>query len=978
MRVWIWVCAAAVLLATAVGAEARSVYTLRPDDPHAVYLEKGAFGVKGDGGADDSDALQAAINKVQETTGAGIVYLPQGRYRLTKTIYVWAGIRIVGYGAERPVLFLAPNTPGFQEGHDFLGTGRYMVHFASNRPQRGGPVVDANEFTFYSGMSNVDFEIGDGNAAAIAIRFHVAQHSSLNHIDFHIGQGRAALEDVGNQASDLKIYGGEYGILSVKTAPAWQFLLMDSVLEGQRRAAIHTQEVGMTLVRNRISKTPVAVEISKGMAEQLYGRDLVFEDISRAGVVVGNGWAAHSQITLDNIACNNEAKLVENGNGTTGYTEIKAPGRFWKEAQLTLGLEIGNDGREAGYALRHREILLHSAPLLAKTDIPELPAMNEWVNVHTLGIQGDGGTNDTPALQRAIDTHRVLYLPEGMYRMTGTLHLKPDTVLIGMNPVTTMLTLLDQEPAFSGTGAEAPMVESARGGNAMMISIGIGTGFVNPGAGGVMWRAGASSFLDDVNFSVGRGRANSSLSPNAPPVPPRTGPRQDIFESQHPSLWIGDGGGGLFRGIWTANTVANAGLVVENTSTPSIVYQMSCEHHMHYETRFHQARNWTVYALQTEEEKPAGAEAFAIELLNSQHILFTNLFMYRVSRNTMPKLNAIESKGSSDIRLENVHVFSMTRLAYDNAVMDFSSGEKARTHDFTRFLIGAALKPGAPLPMPPGVFATDTKLEKLADGFSNAAGLTVDDKGTLYFTDAAMQKIYRWGNTAKKAEIVSADVPDPRVVQWVKPGLLLALDYSKSVYAVPLDGGKAQKIAERTIEPTGGQLAIASGFHNDIGSLQRQLNHSGYIFAPRSNMAVTGFTADEHRGYFTAPQSDVTVVAGGTWLPYMQASQMGTLAVGEETVVVSEDDDKTYRVKLDNMRTLTADVFAQRGGTGVVQDRMGNVFIAAGQVYVYDPTGKQLGVVEIPERPSSLAIGGADRKTLFIGARGGLYSLDLK
>ncbi|HEY1217279.1 MAG TPA: glycosyl hydrolase family 28-related protein, partial [Bryobacteraceae bacterium] len=317
MRVWIWVCAAAVLLATAVGAEARSVYTLRPDDPHAVYLEKGAFGVKGDGGADDSDALQAAINKVQETTGAGIVYLPQGRYRLTKTIYVWAGIRIVGYGAERPVLFLAPNTPGFQEGHDFLGTGRYMVHFASNRPQRGGPVVDANEFTFYSGMSNVDFEIGDGNAAAIAIRFHVAQHSSLNHIDFHIGQGRAALEDVGNQASDLKIYGGEYGILSVKTAPAWQFLLMDSVLEGQRRAAIHTQEVGMTLVRNRISKTPVAVEISKGMAEQLYGRDLVFEDISRAGVVVGNGWAAHSQITLDNIACNNVAKLVENGEGAT-------------------------------------------------------------------------------------------------------------------------------------------------------------------------------------------------------------------------------------------------------------------------------------------------------------------------------------------------------------------------------------------------------------------------------------------------------------------------------------------------------------------------------------------------------------------------------------------------------------------------------------------------------------------------------------
>jgi len=417
---------------------------------------------------------------------------------------------------------------------------------------------------------------------------------------------------------------------------------------------------------------------------------------------------------------------------------------------------------------------------------------------------------------------------------------------------------------------------------------------------------------------------------------------------------------------------------VENTSTPSIVYQMSCEHHMHHETRFHQAQNWTVYALQTEEEKPAGAEAFSIELVNSQHILFANLFMYRVSRNTMPKLNAIESKGSSDIRLENVHVFSMTRLAYDNAVMDFASGVNVRTHDFTTFVIGPALRPGAPLPMPAGVFAGNARLEKLADGFSNASGLTVDDKGVLYFTDAAMQKIYRWNNAAKEAEVVSADVPDPRVVQWVKPGILLAMDYSKAVYAVPLDGGKSQKLAEGTIEPASGELSIASGFHNDIGSLVRQINHSGYIFAPRSNMAVTGFTSDEHRGYFNAPQSDVTVVAGGTWLPYMQASQIKTLAVGEETVVVSEDDDKAYRVKLESMRNLTSAIFAQRGGTGVAQDTAGHVFIAAGQVYVYDTNSKQIGVVEIPERPSSLVIGGADGKTLFIGARGGLYGVRLK
>ena len=59
-------------------------------------------------------------------------------------------------------------------------------------------IADANSGVFYSAMSNIDFEIGDGNAAAVGIRFHVAQHGYLTHMDFHIGSGLAALHDVGN------------------------------------------------------------------------------------------------------------------------------------------------------------------------------------------------------------------------------------------------------------------------------------------------------------------------------------------------------------------------------------------------------------------------------------------------------------------------------------------------------------------------------------------------------------------------------------------------------------------------------------------------------------------------------------------------------------------------------------------------------------------------------------------------------------
>ncbi len=41
-------------------------------------------------------------------------------------------------------------------------------------------------------MSNVDFEIGDGNPGAVGIRFHIAQHCFLTHMNFHIGSGMAA------------------------------------------------------------------------------------------------------------------------------------------------------------------------------------------------------------------------------------------------------------------------------------------------------------------------------------------------------------------------------------------------------------------------------------------------------------------------------------------------------------------------------------------------------------------------------------------------------------------------------------------------------------------------------------------------------------------------------------------------------------------------------------------------------------------
>ena len=167
-------------------ALAASVLTTRLDDPKVVYLTAQDFGAHGDGKADDSAAIQAAIDKAENHAHEGIVFIPSGRYRLTRTIYVWPGVRLFGYGATRPIFVLADNTPGFQKGvgdmviftgarpGEFPGMGRVPFPPPGNVPPNDA-IADANSGTFYSAMSNIDFEIGEGNRAAIAIRFHVAQ-----------------------------------------------------------------------------------------------------------------------------------------------------------------------------------------------------------------------------------------------------------------------------------------------------------------------------------------------------------------------------------------------------------------------------------------------------------------------------------------------------------------------------------------------------------------------------------------------------------------------------------------------------------------------------------------------------------------------------------------------------------------------------------------------------------------------------------
>lgn len=72
-------------------------------------------------------------------------------------------------------------------------------------------------------------------------------------------------------------------------------------------------------------------------------------------------------------------------------------------------------------------------------------------------------------------------------------------------------------------------------------------------------------------------------------------------------------------------------------------------------------------------------------------------------------------------------------------------------------------------------------------------------------------------------------------------------------------------------------------------------------------------------------------------------------------------------------------LFCELGSDGMTIDAEGNVYLTGKGVIVFDKTGKQIEHIEVPEPWSAnVCFGGKDRRTLFITASKGLYSIKMR
>jgi len=1005
---------ATLLLCATISTHAASVFTTRLDDPKAVYLTAQEFGARGDGTADDTAAIQAAIDKAAGTGREGIVFIRAGRYRLTRTVYLWPGVRAIGYGAARPVFVLAANTPGFQTGVGvmviFTGARIADPHSGVRVPfpppgsvPSNDAIADANPNTFYSAMSNIDFEIGDGNPAAVAIRFHVAQHSYLSHMDFHVGSGLAALTEVGNEAEDLHFHGGRYGILTDKTSPAWQFTLIDSTFDGQRESAIREHEVGLTLVRDTFRNVPTAIDIDPEYSDEMWAKDCRFENVSNAAVIISNEKNPQTEIGFDSAVLTNVPTFARSRE--SGET-VPGKGAIYRVTSFNYGLIVPGEGVMGAIGMMYDAAPLSTLPAPLPPAIPSLPPTEEWVNVHTLGVVGDGTTDDTAAIRKAIGAHRVLYFPGGHYVVSDTIALQADTVLIGLHPTLTQFDLLDGRPGYQGVGAPRAVISAPAGGTNIVSGIGIFTGGINPRAVAMLWKAGEGSLVNDVRFLGGHGSGTNPYNNNHT----ADSDLRKRWDGQYPSLWVADGGGGTFADIWTPNTFAQSGFYVSNTTTPGHVYELSTEHHVRSEIRFDRVENWDINAPQTEEEAGESPESLSLEFDWSKNITVANYHGYRVTRSRAPFPAAVRLYHSADIHFRNVHVnaesgyaicdddgcgtfLRVSKYPYDNAIEDVTHRLEVREREFAVLDIpGEPARPAAPDAA--AVLAPGAHVEKLEDGFFSIAGAAVDAHGKLYFVDRHQQRIYSW-STDEGLTVVSDNPLDAVNLAFDHAGDMLVVSSAGpegTVYSFRPGSAADQltMIAPTAAKAHPGAAAVLPANYWNNGEFKNQLDFKTFRYTTLAEMLARDVSTPKPREY-VSPDGSVFLPAGRVfqqgpldlsgWRFSDNLDAYGFIAAvpGEWTYVISSSEDRTYSALVGVDGTLrNLKPFAERGGESVAVDSRGNVYLANGQIFVYDPSGKQIAEIDVPERPLDIVFGGENRRTLFILSHHALYAIRVR
>jgi gluconolactonase len=261
------------------------------------------------------------------------------------------------------------------------------------------------------------------------------------------------------------------------------------------------------------------------------------------------------------------------------------------------------------------------------------------------------------------------------------------------------------------------------------------------------------------------------------------------------------------------------------------------------------------------------------------------------------------------------------------------------------------------------------KVEKLADGFQFTEGPSADADGNVYFTDQPTDRILKWG-TDGKLTVFMEKAGRSNGLCFDKAGKLWACaDEKNELWTIDV------KTKEKTVVVKDFNGKLLNG-PNDVWCVPAGGAYFTDPFYKRDYWKRGPEEQDKRGLYHVAADGKVTRVDDD----FGQPNGLVGTSDGKTLYVADIGRGKTFAYDIQTDGSLkNRRLFCSLGSDGMTIDEEGNVYLTGSGVIVFDKAGKEIAKIAVPERwMANVCFGGADKKTLFITAGKGLYSMKMR